>query len=111
MAHHFDRIANEDYSRALDEYAPEFFQKTPRKEWETKLRTMTVNLGELQSYKIGVATIRKETSGKLAGSYVSVQCRATYKKFKTEEELVYFKRLGSDEFEILKHRLTSAKPL
>lgn len=111
VAHHFDRLANEDYSHALDEYAPAFFKKISREDWEIKLRNMALNMGELLSYKVGSASIRKESGGTGAGIYVSVGCQTKYKRFRVQEELIYFKKRPDDDFQILKHRVTSVKEL
>ncbi len=111
VARHFDRMANEDFTSALDEYAPAFFKKISRDEWETKLRNMIQNMGELQSYKVGSASIRRESSGPASGTYVSVGCQTKYKRFRVQEELIYFKKRPDDEFQILKHRVTSVKEL
>lgn len=111
IAHHFDRLANEDYSSALAEYAPAFFARNPRAAWETKLRNMRQNLGELQSYRVSSATVRREASGEAAGTYVAVGCQSRYPRFRVQEELIYFKPRGHADFQIVQHRLASVKEL
>jgi hypothetical protein len=103
---YFAAMKGHDFNRALDFYAPEFFQKTPSDKWLRSLESINGRLGDLQDYTLGSWHIDAH-AGTGAGTYYTLQYVVHYAKFSSTETFVLEKLGDPSSFKILSQNIQS----
>src|SRR5436189_4723467 len=81
LARHFQTIATNGYEEAIQDYGPEFFQRTGRTEWTSALARFNSRLGSYQSHTVSQWRVFKAIKSRGGGTTVLLQCQVSYSKY------------------------------
>lgn len=107
VARHYKQLSDRQYELALDDYAPEFFERISKAKWRKMLETVSTKLGDLNGYNIvGFRVMSsKTTSG--SGTSIVYQCKVNYSKYDADETIRLFKGSGDEKYLIVGHQINS----
>lgn len=89
----FTALKAKDFERALDYYAPEFFQSRPREHWKAHLQTVQQKLGDLQSFELR----RKQVDVRYTGTFFIYEYSVAYANAKSWETVTFFIHVSGEQ--------------
>jgi len=89
----FTALKAKDFERALDHYAPEFFQSRPREQWKAHLQSVQQKLGDLQSFELR----RKQVDVRYTGTFFIYEYSVVYANEKSWETVTFFIHVSGDQ--------------
>src|SRR5437879_2418434 len=98
LARHFQTISTNGYDTAMSDYGTQFFQKTPKDEWNKMLAKLTGKLGTYQSHTTTGWRVFKNAGSFGAGTTVTLQCQVTYSKYSATEIFTLFKGVTDSDY-------------
>jgi hypothetical protein len=107
LTRHFQAVSTNGFDTALDDYSPQFFQKTTKEEWRKALTKLNEKLGVYQSHSVTGWRVFKNATPSGAGTTVLLQCEVTYTKHPATESFTLFKGFGESDYKIVRHQINS----
>jgi len=89
----FTALKAKDFERALDYYAPEFFQGRPREEWKAHLQAIQQKLGDLQSFDLR----RQQVDARYTGTFYIYEYSVVYANEKSWETVTFFIHVSGEQ--------------
>ena len=89
----FTALKAKDFERALDYYAPEFFQSRPREQWKAHLQAAQQKLGDLQSFELR----RKQVDVRYTGTFFIYEYSVVYANEKSWETVTFFIHVSGEQ--------------
>lgn len=97
---YFECIKGGDCEAALDLFSAQFYEQTPRDEWQRMIEKVQEKLGDLQSYELVQWSVFRGSKGGLTGTMVQLQYQATYEEHPAQVSVVVHKPVGGSGFKI-----------
>jgi len=89
----YSALKAKDFERALDFYAPDFFNGRPREEWKAHLQTIQQKLGDLQSFELR----RQQVDVRYTGTFYIYEYSVAYANEKSWETVTFFIHVSGDQ--------------
>ena len=89
----FTALKSKDFERALDYYAPEFFEGRPREPWKARLQAIQEKLGDLQSFELK----RKQVDMRYSGTFFIYEYSVVYANEKSWETVTFFIHVSGEQ--------------
>ncbi len=89
----FSALKAKDFERALDHYAPEFFQSRPREQWQARLQAVQQKLGDMQSFELR----RKQVDVRYTGTFFIYEYSVVYANEKSWETVTFFVHVNGEQ--------------
>ena len=89
----FTALKAKDFERALDSYAPEFFEGRPREPWKAHLQAIQEKLGDLQSFELK----RKQVDMRYSGTFFIYEYSVVYANEKSWETVTFFIHVSGEQ--------------
>ena len=94
---YFDALNRSDEGALAALYSPEFFESTPREDWERARAKLRAELGDYKAHKFVHASGSRAAGAGKAGDYIVLYYEVTYSKRRAKEKITVYKPLGGGD--------------
>ena len=104
---YFQALSQKDWDTAVSLYAPEFFEKTPKKQWREMLANLGEKLGEYQSHQLQNWQYQSHTGTGGSRRVTVLTYRVRYAKGEATEVFTFLGGGDGEQLQIAGHQITS----
>ncbi len=108
VARHFDALATNGFTTALEDYGDRFFQHTTRSDWAQQLGQLGAELGTFNGYTVSRRTVTRTTGASGVDTKVSLLCDVNYSKGSAAEEFTLAKGRNDADYRIIAHKIDTS---